>query len=84
MFYHGYSTRLKPAAKADALASLKLSATSQKGKAVGSAPVLEENGAWSLSLPATESQVPCTVVLDYEGLKAKRPVKSAPRTTCVK
>jgi hypothetical protein len=75
---------VSPAAKADALASLKLSATSQKGKAVGSAPVLEENGAWSLSLPATESQVPCTVVLDYEGLKAKRPVKSAPRTACVK
>jgi len=75
---------VSPAAKADAIASLKLVATSQKGKALGAAPVLEENGAWSLRLPATESQVPCTVVLDYEGLKAKRPVSSAPRTACVK
>jgi hypothetical protein len=75
------------AQKATALANLTMSLTTdKKGVSVGTPlPLtLNKKGNWSVSIPMDANQVPCSVVADYEGLKASRNVIAAPRKTCLK
>jgi hypothetical protein len=69
-----------------ALANLRMNVTSQTGMVIGMplavAPTL--TGNWTKSLKLSNSQVPCTVVVNYEGLKAEYPVNLAPAATCVR
>lgn len=68
------------------MAKLSLSLTSVKGTTIGTPVALttDASGLWTASVAATASQVPCGVIANYDGLKAKRPVISAPGATCVK
>jgi hypothetical protein len=74
------------AQRATALATLRMTVKSKSGMVIGLPLVLKPNatGNWSKLLTLTASQVPCTVVVDYEGLKAERGVSLAPVATCLK
>ena len=80
-----FKANVTDAQQAAALASLPLNLSSQKGKAIGLPPTLiaDETGLWTVSLSLPANQVPCTLIADYEGLKAQRPVAGAPKK-CVK
>jgi hypothetical protein len=70
-----------------ALSALTMSLTTAKSKTAIGSPLsltIDANGKWKQSIALTATEVPCTVVADYEGLKAERPVSSAPRATCLK
>ena len=81
-----FKTGLTAAQKAAALASLTLKMTSASGVIIH-APVKltpQATGNWSKSFTMTANDVPCQLKLDYEGLKAMRPVSLAPVASCVK
>lgn len=68
-----------------ALAHLKMTIKTESGITM-SVPLKltpDINGNWTQILNLTETQVPCTVRLDYEGFTATRTVKIAP-ATCLK
>lgn len=71
--------------QAQALASLPLNLSSAKGKSTGMPAVLlsDDTGAWTATVSLKAKQVPCSVIAEYEGLKAQRPVTGAP-AKCVK
>ncbi len=81
----GFKANVTDAQQAAALASLPLTLSSQKGKAIGLPPTLiaDETGLWTVSLSLAANQVPCTLTANYEGLKTQRPVVGAPKK-CVK
>jgi hypothetical protein len=68
------------------LATVAMAVQSQLG-AVVSTPLklkLNAKGNWSKVLNLTATQVPCTVVVEFEGLKAENKVVGAAATTCRK
>ena len=81
----GFKANVTAEQQASALATLPLNLSSAKGKALGLAPSLlaDTLGGWTTSLTLNARQVPCMVTVNYEGLKAQRPVVGAPKT-CVK
>jgi hypothetical protein len=79
-----FKSGITAAQKAAALANLRLNAaSSQTGIVIGlpSALTIDAAGNWSQTLSST--QAPCSVTIDYEGLKAERKVVAAP-ANCVK
>jgi len=81
-----FKANLTVAQRTSALASLTLNIMSSSGVIVY-APVKlspQVNGNWFKAIPLTGSEVPCSIKLSYEGLKAARSVSLAPAATCVK
>lgn len=80
-----FKAGLTAAQRKAAVTSLRMSVMSATGVIISSPLPLTPlpNGNWTKSLTLTGSQVPCTVVLSYEGLKASRPISLAP-ASCVK
>jgi hypothetical protein len=77
---------LSVAQRKAALNTLKLNVKSNFGKIIVNATKLsvDAKGSWVKKITLTAAQVPCTVKLTYEGLRASRPVSLAPSATCVK
>jgi hypothetical protein len=79
-----FKSTVTDAQRAAALANLRLTASSSQGGLVIGLPAsltVDANGNWTQIISTT--QAPCSVVIDYEGLKAERKVAAAP-ATCVK
>jgi hypothetical protein len=68
-----------------ALANLTMNIKTESGVVIGSPLKLTTglNGNWTQTLSLLDTQVPCVVQLDYEGIIATRTVKITP-ATCVK
>ncbi len=71
--------------KSAALAKLNLNITSAKGVIVTTPKKIapSASGSWSKSIALSASEVPCWVIVEYEGLKTKRQVSQAPLASCV-
>jgi hypothetical protein len=71
--------------QATSLSTLPLAVSSAKGKAVSApAPLTADDmGMWTASVLVAPKKVPCSVIVNYEGLKAQRPVIGAP-ANCIK
>jgi hypothetical protein len=74
------------AKRAASLAALRMNVKTETGVVIGVPLVLtpDINGNWTKTLALTDTQVPCAVKLDYEGLNAARTVKLAPPASCIK
>lgn len=82
-----FKSTVTAAQQAAALATLSMTLTTSKTATPVGSPMpltVDATGKWKQAIPLNATQVPCSVVADYEGLKAERPVLSAPRATCLK
>jgi hypothetical protein len=81
-----FKANLSAAQRTAALGNLTMSITSPSG-AVISQPIRlapGTNGTWTRAFNLNANEVPCSVRVSYEGLRAARQVNSAPAGTCVK
>jgi hypothetical protein len=81
-----FKSTVTAAQRTAALSTLKMNVKSATGMVVSLPLPLTPTliGNWTKSITLTAAQVPCMVVIDYEGLKAERPVAGAAATTCLK
>jgi hypothetical protein len=81
----GFKDGVTAEQQASTLSSLPVTVTSARGRGIGApAPLTADDmGMWSANVLTGPRRVPCSVIVNYEGLKTQRPVTNAP-TNCIK